>query len=364
MITAASVAGRLTARFGARRMVLISGLVMAAVLPTLALAPTALTLGLTLVALGAGAGTLDVAMNIAAVTVVRQTERPLMPVFHAWYSFGGLFGAAGAALAAGYRWSPAAHFSVVGSVAVMVTIVIAGNVPNEPALAQPAAKQPGRGLARRPLLWLLAAVALCSAVAEGASADWSALFAVRERGLAESAAAVVFAVFSITMAITRLVGERAERRWGPYRLLTGGAIAAGGGLLVAVLIPQSWASYAGFGLAGAGLAYAFPVALALAGAAGQRPDGSGGEREIGFVTAIAYSGFLAGPPMIGGIAQASNLSVALGVAGAIAAMIAPAALLAAKARQREQATRILDPEISTARIGSARAPGQLGQEDG
>src|SRR5437660_4218210 len=114
MIIAASFAGRLTARFGARRIVFVSALALVAVLPNLALAPTVPLLGLTMVALGASAGTLDVAMNIAAVTVVRQTGRPLMPVFHAWYSFGGLFGAAGAALAAG-NWSPIVHFSVVGA---------------------------------------------------------------------------------------------------------------------------------------------------------------------------------------------------------------------------------------------------------
>jgi predicted MFS family arabinose efflux permease len=246
-------------------------------------------------------------------------------------------------------------------------VAVAARVPNEPVRSDPGRhREAGPSLARRPVLWLLAAVALCSAVAEGASAEWSALFAVRERGLSESAAAVAYAGFSIAMALTRLFGERAERRWGPYRLLAGGAITAGGGLLVAVLIPQGWASYAGFGLAGAGLAYGFPVALGLAGAAGRRPDGSGGEREIGFVTAIAYSGFLAGPPMVGGIAQLSNLAVALGVVGGIAAMIAPAAVLAAAARRREEsrATRILDPEISGARLGSTRARRQFGGEDG
>jgi MFS family permease len=338
MIAAAAVTGRLCARYGARLLVLISALSSAAVLPLLSAAPSPLVLGLVLAALGAAVGALDVAMNIAAVTVVRQTGRPLMPVFHAGFSFGGLAGAAGAALAAANRWGTPEHFGVVAALAVIVMLAVARRVPNEPAVAPGRARprQDGPSVARRPVLWLLAAVVLCSAVAEGASADWSALFAVRERGLGEAAAAIVYAVFSLSMAITRLVGERAERRWGPDRLLVGGAIVAGGGLLVAVLIPAAWASYVGFALSGAGLAYVFPVGLALAGAVGRRADGSGGEREIGFVTAIAYSGFLLGPPMIGGIAQLTNLAVALGVAGVIAAMIAPTALLAAWARRRER----------------------------
>ena len=365
LIAAATVAGRLAARFGARRLVLISALLSAAVVPNLALVPTTPLLGLALVALGASVGTLDVAMNIAAVTVVRLTERPLMPVFHAAYSFGALFGAAGAAFAAGHHIGPLPHFTTVAGLAALVAIIIAAYIPNERVLRHPAHQRKGPSLARRPVLWLLASVALCSAVAEGASADWSALFAVRERALTESAAAVIFAVFSISMAFARLAGERAERRFGPYRMLVGGAVVAGGGLLVAVLVPQGWASYVGFALAGAGLAYGFPVALSLGGAAGRRPDGSGGERELSFVTAIAYAGFLAGPPLVGGVAQLSNLAVAFGVVALVAAMIAPAALLAAAARHREESrARILDREISSASIGSSRARRQFGEEDG
>lgn len=337
MITGASLTGRLCARFGARIVVLASTLMTAGVLVLLAMAPSTAVLGLVLAVLGTSVGALDVAMNIAAVTVVRRTGRPLMPVFHAAFSFGGLTGALGAALAAAYGWGPPVHFSVVAVVAAIVTLVIAPRVANEPtATAAGHRHSTGSSLARRPVLWLLAAVALCSAVAEGASADWSALFAVRERGLDEAAAALVYAGFSVTMAVTRLVGERAERRWGGERLLASGALAASGGLMLAVAVPGAWASYAGFALAGIGLAYAFPVALGLAGAVGRRADGSGGEREIGFVTAIAYSGFLLGPPMVGGIAQATNLAVALGVVGVIAFMIAPAALSAAKVRRREQ----------------------------
>jgi len=75
----------------------------------------------------------------------------------------------------------------------------------------------------------------------------------------------------------------------------------------------------------------------MAGAVGRRGDGTGGEREIGFVTTIAYSGFLIGPPMLGGIAQFTNLEVAIGFAGVVAALIAPAALAARAARRREEA---------------------------
>ncbi|HET9142183.1 MFS transporter [Actinophytocola sp.] len=346
LILAAPLAGRLCARYGARLVVLGSALFSIAVLPVLALTANPVQLGLVLLWLGASVGTMDVSMNIAGVTVVRQTGRPLMPVFHSGFSFGGMFGAAGAALAAAHGWAPLEHFSLVAALTMLVTLAVVRRVPNEPVLAKRGSQRRTRrrgSLAGRPVLWLLGAVVLCSAVAEGASADWSALFAVDERGISEGAAAIVYATFSVAMAVTRLLGERAERRFGPDRLLVAGALTAGGGLLIAVSVPAAWASYLGFGLAGAGLAYAFPVALGLAGSVGRRADGSGGERELAFVTAIAYSGFMLGPPLIGAIAQVSNLAVALGVAGVIAALMAPAALAAAWARRRES-----DPDRASA----------------
>ena len=60
-------------------------------------------------------GMLDVAMNVAAVTVIRRTERPLMPVFHAGFSFGALAGSIGAAFAAGHGLGLVPHFLIVSA---------------------------------------------------------------------------------------------------------------------------------------------------------------------------------------------------------------------------------------------------------
>jgi MFS family permease len=337
MIAAASLTGRWCARFGARVIILVSGLATTIVLPVLATVGSAVELGLVLVALGATAGMLDVAMNVAAVTVIRRTERPLMPVFHAGFSFGALAGSMGAAFAAGLGLGLVPHFLIVAAVAVAVVLAMIRFVPRaEPAADTGASSAPDRTMMRRPVLWLLGLIALFSAIVEGASGDWSALFAVRERGMTEAAGAVTFSVFCVAMGIVRLVGEHAERRFGAVRLLVGGALLAGAGLLLTAIAPFAWVTYVGFAFAGGGLAFAFPVALDLAGAVGRRGDGTGGEREIGFVTTIAYSGFLIGPPMIGGVAQLTNLEFAIGFAGVVAMLIAPAALASAAARRREE----------------------------
>jgi MFS family permease len=345
LAAAASFAGHLCARFGAPAMVLVSAGVAAGMLPVLALVTSPIQLGLALILLGAAFGVFDVAMNVAAMTVIRRVERPLMPVFHAGFSFGAFAGSLAAALSAGRHVALLPYFGAVAVAAVAVAAGVIRFVPREePATGGTGQRRPGRGMWRRPVLWLLGGVAFVSAIVEGSNGDWSALFAVRERGMSEASGALLYSVFCIAMGVVRLLGERIQRRFGAIRVLVAGSLVAGMGLLTAATVPVVWLTYAGYALAGGGVAFAFPVALDLAGAAGRRVDGTGGEREIGFATTIAYSGFLIGPPMIGGIAQLMNLSFAVGFVGVVAMLIVPAALGAAAARRREVAHWLPGPD--------------------
>jgi MFS family permease len=205
---------------------------------------------------------------------------------------------------------------------------------------------------RRPVLWLLGSIAFCSAIVEGANADWAALFAVHERGMSEASGALMYSVFCLSMGVIRLFGERIQRRFGAVRILVAGSLLAGAGLLTAAIVPVAWVTYAGYVLGGIGVALVFPVVLDLAGAVSRRGDGTGGEREIGFVTTIAYTGFLLGPPMLGGIAELTNLSFAIGCVAFVASLIALTTLAMAAARRRERQTA----ELEVAKSAAASSP--------
>jgi MFS family permease len=344
MLAAASVSGRLIERAGARAVVAGSTALAAGSLVLIGFAPNVPLLAGALLVIGASVGMLDVAMNVAAVAVERRARKPIMAVFHAGFSFGALAGSLAAGLAAGHGWSPARHLTVAAVVAVAVLLLVVRAVPGiHPEHSEtPVADTGRRAPIRRPVLWLLAAVALCSAIAEGAASDWSALLMTAERGVGQGAAALAFAGLQLVMALVRLAGPWTQRRFGPTRCLAAGATVAAAGLLATATIPVAAVGYLGFALAGAGLAASFPLALSLAGDAGKRGDGTGGEREIGFVTAIAYTGFLGGPPIVGGIAQATDLSVAFVFVALVAALILPAALGARRARRREDAAVTVD----------------------
>lgn len=94
-ILAMPVTGVLTSRFGCRPVILASGGLVCAVLPFLAVAPTPLLLGVALFLFGATIGTLDVAINVQAAQVEKESGHALMSGFHGMFSVDGIAGAGG-----------------------------------------------------------------------------------------------------------------------------------------------------------------------------------------------------------------------------------------------------------------------------
>jgi len=104
-------------------------------------------------------------------------------------------------------------------------------------------------------------------LAEGAAADWSAVYLHGPLGAGAGVAALGFTAFSIAMTSARLVGDRLTLRAGAVRLVRGGALLATAGLGAALLIAEPPAAIAGFALLGAGVAVIVPSVCRAAGTA-------------------------------------------------------------------------------------------------
>jgi MFS family permease len=311
-ITTMMLSGALCRRFGSPRVVVVAGAWLSLALLLPALARSAIALGLALVVFGIGYGAINVAMNSLAVDLVTKLNRPVMPSFHAAWSLGGLAGSAlGGFLAAAL--SPLSHFSLVCGLGLAVT-VICGQViltlpvpaansaaaDSTPANDAPAAVSPG--------IWRTVAVfgviALCSAYGEGAISDWGALHLRDDLGAAAGLAAAGYAAFALAEACGRLAGTWLLARFGQTRLLVGGGVITFAGMLAAALSPALPLALAGFALSGLGVANAFPTAMTRAGALA-------GPNGVAAASTLGYAGFLLGPPIIGFLASAVSLRVAL-----------------------------------------------------
>ncbi|WP_425556185.1 MFS transporter [Kitasatospora nipponensis] len=333
------VIGRLCVRYGSRP-VTVASLVLLSL--SVLLPPhmhTVPTLGAVLVLFGAGYGAANVSMNSAAVEVVAELRRPVMPSFHAGYSLGGLLGAAvGGLLAASVSASWALALS--GLLGLLVTAAAgtallrertratgrtapaaAGATPAAaPGAARSAAAAParrGRAGHTRLLVLLLGLTALCSSYGEGSLADWATLHLTDDVHASAGLAAFGYAAYAFAMTSGRLAGTWLSIRLGPARLMAAGGLTAGAGMLIAALTPSVPLVLAGFVLVGLGLANLFPLAIARAGEAG-------GPQGVATASTLGYAGMLIGPPVIGFLADAASLPIALttvAAAGAGAAVL-------------------------------------------
>jgi len=300
-LLAMPLAGALAARHGCRAvMVATLGMVIAA-LPLLAIAPSPWTLGLALFVFGAGVGACDCVMNIQAVIVERESGRPMMSGFHAFYSIGGAVGAAAVTLLLSAALPPLL-VCVAGSIAMALLLgVSVRHWRRDRAEA-------GAPVFALPHGVVLAIGVLCfvAFLAEGTMLDWSAVFLHEVQQVPPDRAGLGFMTFAIAMTVTRLVGDGVVGRLGRLRALLLGSIVAALGFGVVTFASALAVALAGYALIGLGCANIVPALFSMAGNQKAMPE----SLAIPAITTLGYAGVLAGPALIGFIAQASSLVVA------------------------------------------------------
>ena len=306
VLTALTLAGGLIARFGSRIVTPAGGVLVCLLLPPLALMPNAAALWINLFLYGAVMSLMDVAMNAQGVDVERELGRSVMSSFHAAFSIGGFVGAAIGAVMAFLGVGPELHFLLAAAGFLLLILLAARYLLPVPVKAEPGQTEPVFQLPPR-VLWPLGAVAFCSTIGEGSLADWSAVYLKSVVGTTDGVAAFGFAAFSITMTGGRLVGDNLATRFRPESLVRLGGVLSALGLLLAILLPQAVPVLLGFAAVGAGLSIVVPLVFSAAGNRPGLPSGAG----IAGVAVIGYAGFLAGPPIIGLVAEATSLRVAM-----------------------------------------------------
>lgn len=310
------VAGALAARHGSRTITRVSFGVACCAVALPPLAGSLPVLAIAFFALGAGIGALDVAMNAHGVAVERRYGRPILSGFHAAFSFGGLAGAGSAALVTGLGAGLQAHMVTVAVGALAIGLGWSARLlpSHEDAgdRATPLLARPPRAL------WLLGALAFVCLMAEGAAADWSAIYLHDDLGSSASTAALAYFAFSAAMGVWRLAGDGIVGRVGPQQAVRTGGLVAAVGFGGALLAGHPVAAMAGFVALGSGLALVVPVVFRAATTVPGIPAGTG----LAAVSTMGYLGFVVGPPVIGSLAGLAGLAAALGLLAAIGGVVA------------------------------------------
>ena len=311
------LAGWLIARIGSRPVTTIATLACGATVMMPALAWSAATLAVALFLFGAALGAMDVAMNAQGVELEQRFDRPIMAAFHAFYSLGGMSGAAlgGAVAARGVTMGQ--HFTV-GSVVLLG--LAASMLPLLLTTPPPPAHAPARLRLSRALV-ALCLLGACVMVGEGAMADWTPVYLGSVLGTGPGLAAAGYAVFSAAMTVGRLTGDRLTMRIGRTRIVRLGSLLAAAGLAAALLFDSVVVALVGFMCVGAGFSTIVPLVFSAAGRLEERSAGPG----LAAVTTAGYLGLLCGPPLIGFVAEHTSLRFALGAVACLALFGVPLA---------------------------------------
>jgi MFS family permease len=327
-VTVMPFAGSIVQRMGPRGAlttgvvaVSVGALVMADGLHTHAAATVAFGLFVS----GGGMSVWDVAMNVEGAHVERGLRRPLMPRFHAAFSLGVATGAMFAAGAAGVGIGLSSQLAVSApAIGVGAVFVWRRLAPLTDRPVQPAQGHRLLDALAEPRTLFIGAAVFAFALIEGVANDWLALAVTDGLHTSQWLGSLTFAVFATVMTMSRLSGGWFLQRHRRTAVLRTSATLAATGTLLLVTVTSVVAAIVAAALWGAGAALGFPVGMS---AAADSPEHAA--TRVAAVSTVGYTAFLAGPPLVGMLADAVGVRPALIVVVAAAA----AALLTAPATE-------------------------------
>lgn len=313
------LAGLAVARFGSRAVLSAAALGVLALMPLLAIAPSALIFTAILFSYGAMFGLLDIAMNAQGAVVEARSGRLQMSGFHGFYSVGTL----GVSLAIILLLRLQLPYPLCAALAALVMLVMlssARGLVGKSGDAPPSERHfawPNRATI------VLGFCAFACFMTEGVVTDWSTIFMHFNRHQPLDVAPYGYAAFAVAMTLSRFLGDVVATWLGKPLVMRLSCALAVLGFGLAVFFTTGWVDVLGFGLVGLGIANIAPLVFSAA----ARVPGMAANHSAPAIMALGYAGFLIGPVVIGLVANHLGLGFALGLDGALMA----ATFFAAKA---------------------------------
>lgn len=288
-------------------------------------APNIIVLAFGLYLVGLSAALINVAMNTCATNVEKADGISIMSSCHGMWSLGGMIGSTIAGAIIALHITPAMHIVGMAMLILLMTFLL------RPVLIQiPEQKAETTASFTRPNVALLVMIfiGLALAMGEGAAFDWSAVYLRDSLGASNQIAALGFGAFSLTMTLGRFAGDTLIPRIGARRWLQIGGLIGASGILIAIVFPFPITALLGFALLGAGCSLGAPILYAAALRVPGIPPAAG----LATFATFSFIGFLAGPPIIGFVAEAYGLAWGLGL---VAVMLVLSAGLAKQVNLNE-----------------------------
>jgi MFS family permease len=283
-----------------------SGFFLSCLIP--ANASTIYMVGLGIFMMGAFTAILNVAMNTLVTNLEQESGMRIMAACHGMWSLGGMIGSATAALFIWAEVSTGYHLTIIVLFLLLTTYLIyptIASIPEQKGLDQTSFVKPSRNLL------ILIFIGLTVSMGEGVCFDWSALY-LREIAKAPSSiSALGFSFFAMAMTVGRFAGDTIIPRFGERRLLAAGGLLASFGVAIMLIIPNTTVSVLGFLILGMGCSLGAPILYSIS----MRQPGIPPAAGLATYATFSFLGFMAGPPVVGFIAEAYSLPLGFALVG-------------------------------------------------
>ena len=274
-------------------------------MPIPAFATTWLALFLALIVAGVSMAVAQLGLNVTATEVEKRSARLIMNGCHGYWSLGVLIGSALGSLMAELQFRPGNSLLLMSVLCALPILLAARSISDYAVPAAEPSEKGGKWPSKA--LMGISLFGFGVATTEGAMADWLAVFMTNIHTVSPGIAGASYTVFALFIAIGRFSGDALKARIEVSilaRILGGLAVL---GLTVALLSPVVWATYLGIALLGLGISIGFPLAVSAAGVLPGRSSAG----NVAILTQISLCGFLLGPPIIGFVAEVTNMRVGL-----------------------------------------------------
>lgn len=308
-LTAMPISGRWVTKIGSREILIFAILAYIFNLTNLGLATEPWHLGLGLYLFGISGNFCNIALNTQGVYAERLFGKTIMSSFHGVWSLAGFCGALVGLVMMAFNLSPYHHFLIVAGLGLILIIynykyLVKVNTKVDLDKKSFFSKPEGD------LVWL-GVIGFCCMASEGIMFDWSGVY-FKEIVKAPGALVILgYTSFMIMMASGRFLGDRFIYRFGAKKVLQSAGIIISTGLFTAVIFPYLIPSTIGFMLVGIGVSTVIPTLYSIAGKNKKVAPGIA----LTTVASVSFLGFLMGPPMIGYIAELTNLQYSFAFIG-------------------------------------------------
>ncbi|WP_438965743.1 MFS transporter [Flavobacterium sp.] len=316
-LVAMPISGRLVSKIGSRTTTIYSTILYALFLIFLGLASSGWQLGLGLFFLGIIANFCNIAFNTQGVATQKLYNKPVLGFFHGSWSLAGFFGALVSLVIINFELSPFIHFIITFLIIVAIVVINSSYlVKTTSEKINEKVKKSKFQFPDKLLIWL-GIIGFCCMASEGIMFDWSGVY-FKEIVKAPSNLVILgYTCYMITMTTGRFLSDLLVQKYGAQKIIIASGILISIGLYVAVFFPSIIPCTLAFMMVGFGVSNVVPIVFNRAGNHATIAT----ETALTLISSISFLGFLIGPPLIGYIAEVTNLRYSFATIGVLGVLI-------------------------------------------